>query len=82
MQAMAGEIKKGVPAISPEIRDTDLNIWGKVDLENKDKQTSQICQKFFPSSIKLTYHSWNIELNEDFNPILLTRIMKLVESVC
>lgn len=64
-----------------EKQDTELKIWGKVDLEQSGRAPSPAPDPF-PSSIRLSYHDWNIEVKESFNPILLSQIIKVVDTIC
>ena len=62
-------------------QDTELKIWGKVDLEQSGRSQSLDSDQI-PSSIRLSYHDWNIEVKESFNPILLSQIIKVVDTIC
>lgn len=62
--------------------DNELSVWGKVELESAGQNASMHCHHIFQSSIKLNYGGWGIEINEGFDPLLLSRIMKVVESAC
>ena len=61
----------------------DVSIWGKVDFVQSDHPCTTLpFQPGYPPAIKLSYHSWSMEISADFDPLLLSRIMKVVESVC
>ncbi|HVI39203.1 MAG TPA: hypothetical protein VM577_00960 [Anaerovoracaceae bacterium] len=62
-------------------QDTELKIWGKVDLEQSGRTPSP-GPDLSPSSIRLSYHDWNIEVKESFDPILLSQIIKVVDTIC
>ena len=61
--------------------DAALKIWGKVDLEQADRAQA-LCPNQIPSSLRLFYHDWGIEIHENFDPILLSQIIKVVDTIC
>jgi transposase-like protein len=71
--------KEGLPQTAKQ--DTELKIWGKVDLQQSERAASPHHDQI-PSSIRLSYHDWNIEVKENFNPILLSQIIKVVDTIC
>ncbi|HVI41710.1 MAG TPA: hypothetical protein VM577_13745 [Anaerovoracaceae bacterium] len=64
-----------------EENDIELKIWGKVDLEQSGRAQS-LCSNQIPSLIRISYHEWNIEVKENFDPILLSQIIKVVDTIC
>jgi|SRR5665647_3402512 len=90
--------EKGVLSLEEGItQDSDLPIWGKIDLkesiqkesiqkESIQKESIQkepmVSASACKNNICLKYHDWSIELNSNFNPSLLKQIIKVVESVC
>ena len=52
--------------------DTEIKIWGKVDLEQSGQRQSLDANQI-PSSLRLFYHDWGIEIYENFDPILRAR---------
>ncbi len=75
-------LKKEEQILQNQDPDHELSVWGKVDLESQGQNASMDCHHIFPSAIKLNYRGWNMEISADFDPLLLSRIMKVVESVC
>lgn len=64
-----------------EANDIELKIWGKVDLEQSGRRQSLDSDQI-PSPIRLSYHEWNIEVKDRFDPILLSQIIKVVDTIC
>ena len=75
-------LKKVNQTLKNSSLDNELNVWGKVELESASQNAGVHCQHIFRSPIKLSYGDLGIEINEGFDPLLLSRIIKVVESVC
>ncbi len=74
-------LKKEDQALQNADHGTELRVWGKVDLKQSGGTASPDLG-LLPSSIRLSYHDWNIEVKENFNPILLSQIIKVVDTIC
>ena len=74
-------LKKEEQALQNTDHDTELRVWGKVDLEQSER-TASPDPGLFRSAIRLSYHDWNIEVKESFDPILLSQIIKVVDTIC
>lgn len=59
----------------------ELSVWGKVGLEQSGPAHA-LDSDLFPSSIQLSYHDWNIEVKGNFDPILLSQVIKVVDTIC
>ena len=76
-------IKKEEAQPESKVHSSDVSIWGKVDFpQTNHPGTPLTYQPGYSSAIKLNYHGWHIEISADFDPLLLSRIMKVVETVC
>src|SRR5665647_324983 len=60
-------------------QDSDLPVWGKIDLKESVQKERMVSTSNSMSNICLKYRDWSIELNSTFNPSLLKQIMKVVE---
>ena len=74
-------LKKEEKALQNAACGTELNIWGKVGLEQPAGAVAPD-PELFSSSVRLSYHDWIIEVKESFDPILLSQIIKVVETIC
>ena len=74
------KLKKEEQTLRNTDHDTELRVWGKVDLEQSEPTVST-GHDLLPSSIRLSYHNWNIEVRESFDPILLSQIIKVVDAI-
>jgi len=74
-------LKKEERALQNTEPDTELRVWGKVDLEQSERADST-SHSLLPSAIRLSYHDWSIEVKESFDPILLSQIIKVVDTIC
>ena len=74
-------IKKEEKALQNTDHGTELSVWGKVGLEQSETAPA-LSTEPFASSIRLSYHDWNIEVKENFDPILLSQIIKVVDTIC
>lgn len=74
-------LKKEEQALQNTGYDTELRVWGKVDPKQSERMVSTGHDRL-PSSIRLSYHDWSIEVKESFDPILLSQIIKVVDTIC
>jgi hypothetical protein len=74
-------LKKEEQALQNAVCGSELNIWGKVDLE-PSARAAVPDPDLFSSSVQLSYHDWNIEVKGIFDPILLSQIIKVVNTIC
>ena len=74
-------LKKENQTLQNPSSDNELSVWGKFDLEQSERAPSPDSD-LFPSSIRVSYHDWNIEVKEHFDPILLSQIIKVVGTIC
>lgn len=74
-------LKKEAQALQNVDHGTELRVWGKVDLEQSEGIS--VPDTCVPSAlIRLSYHDWNIEVMESFDPIMLSKIIKVVDTIC
>ena len=73
-------LKKEEQTLQSSEHDIELRVWGKVDLEQSGRTSTS--HDLLPSSIRLSYHDWSIEVKESFDPILLSQIIKVVDMIC
>ena len=74
--------KESQPVKANTNQNSDLAVWGKIDLKQSIEKESILSTSNSTNNISLKYRGWCIELKPNFNPSLLKQIMKVVESVC
>jgi len=60
----------------------ELSVWGKVEINQSDASPPAPYLQSFPAGIRLSYGLWGVQVNRDFDPELLSRVMKVVEGRC
>jgi hypothetical protein len=75
-------LKREEQTLQNSSADHELSVWGKVELKDVGQNAGVDCHPVFLPQIKLSYCGWGIEIKEGFDLLLLSRIMKVVESVC
>lgn len=69
--------------LNPENARQELSVWGKVEMNQPiTTPLGSPPASFAPPPIKLNCGTWNIELNQSFDPVLLGQIMSMVEARC
>jgi len=78
-----GKLKKENQLLEADtIQDSDLPVWGKIDLTESIQKKPMVTTSDGNNNICLKYHDWSIELHSNFSPSLLIQVIKVVESAC